>query len=106
METGTIMTLLSVVSAVFGVLISWVAFSRKSKKDTEKVGEDKGVLASDIGYIKAGVDDLKRESRETRHDIGELSTRVTRCEESCKQAHKRIDETHTRMNELHYQTEK
>lgn len=106
METGAIMTIISVISAVAGVLISWAAFAKKGRKDTEKVGEDKGVLASDIGYIKAGVDDLKRESRETRHDIGELSTRITRCEESCKQAHKRIDETHTRMTELHYQTEK
>lgn len=106
MEANMLMPLLSAIAAAFGALVSWAALTRKNKKDTEKVGEDKGVLASDIGYIKAGVDDLKRESRETRHDIGELSTRVTRCEESCKQAHKRIDETHSRMNELHYQTEK
>lgn len=106
MEGNALMMLISAVSTAVGALISWFAFSRKSKKDTEKLGEDKGVLASDIGYIKAGVDDLKRESRETRHDLGDLSTRVTRCEESCKQAHKRIDETHTRMNELHYQVEK
>ena len=97
MEAGAMTTALSVASAVFGALISLIAMSRKSKRDTEKLGEDKGVLASDIGYIKAGVDDLKRESRETRHDLGELSTRLTRVEESCKQAHKRIDELHERI---------
>ena len=48
-------------------------------------------MASDIGYIKAGVDDLKRETRETRSDVRELQERVTRCEESTKQAHKRIN---------------
>ena len=94
MEIGVIMTLLSVLSAACGVLISWITFSRRSKRETERLGESRGVMASDIGYIKAGVDDLKRESRETRSDVCVLSERVTRCEESCKQAHKRIDEIH------------
>lgn len=105
MNTGW-MAFISVGAAALGVLISWLAFARKNKKDSERDGENRGVLASDIGYIKAGVDDLKRESRETRQDVRSLSDRVTRCEESCKQAHKRIDETHTHINELHYQTEK
>jgi hypothetical protein len=94
MDTALLISIFSVISAGLGVLISWLVFSKQKKKDTEKVGEDRGVMASDIGYIKAGVDDLKRETRETRHDMGELSTRVARCEESCKQAHKRIDEIH------------
>ena len=105
METGWVALITAGCTAI-GVLISWLAFSRKNKKDLEKDGESRGVLASDIGYIKAGVDDLKRESRETRQEVRTLSDRVTRCEESAKQAHKRIDETHNRMNELHYQTEK
>lgn len=97
MDTAVLISIFSVVSAALGVLISWLVFSRQKKKDTEKEGENRGVMASDIGYIKAGVDDLKRETRETRHDMGELSTRVARCEESCKQAHKRIDEVHDQI---------
>ncbi len=104
MDTGWV-TLITVGSAALGVFFSWLAFARKNKKDSEKDGESRGVLASDIGYIKAGVDDLKRENRETRKEVREVAERVTRCEESVKQAHKRIDETHVRMNELHYQTE-
>ena len=94
MDTALLISIFSVVSAVIGILISWLVFARTKKKDTEKEGENRGVMASDIGYIKAGVDDLKRETRETRHDMGELSTRVARCEESCKQAHHRLDEIH------------
>lgn len=101
MDAGWV-TLITVGSTALGVLVSWLAFVRKNKKDSEKDGESRGVLASDIGYIKAGVDDLKRESRETRHDMGELSTRVARCEESTKQAHKRIDE----INHQNYQIDK
>ena len=98
MEGAFLTACLSALSGILGAVISWMTLVRKSKRDTEKDGESKGSLASDIGYIKAGVDDLKRESRETRHDMGELSTRVARCEESCKQAHKRIDEIHVHMD--------
>ena len=49
-----------------------------------------GVL-TELGYIKAGVDDLKRDNREIRGDLKTLDERVTRNEESTKQAHKRID---------------
>lgn len=105
MNTGWV-AFISMGATALGVLISWLAFSRKNKKDLEKDGESRGVLASDIGYIKAGVDDLKRESRETRQEVRDIAERVTRCEESVKQAHKRIDEKHNIINELHYQTEK
>lgn len=81
-------------SAALGTLISWVSMAKRLKRDAERGSENRGVLASDIGYIKAGIDDLKRENRETRSELGRLSERVTRCEESAKQAHKRIDEIH------------
>lgn len=94
MENGILTTVITATAGIAGALISWLTLARKGKKETEKDGESRGVMASDIGYIKAGVDDLKRESRETRQSVGELTERVTRCEESCKQAHKRIDEAH------------
>lgn len=94
MQATVIISIFSLIVAALGVGIAWATFSKNTKKATADEGENKGVLASDIGYIKAGVDDLKREIREIRHEVGELSTRVARCEESCKQAHKRIDEHH------------
>lgn len=94
MQATVIISIFSLIVAALGVGIAWATFSKNTKKATSDEGENKGVLASDIGYIKAGVDDLKREIREIRHEVGELSTRVARCEESCKQAHKRIDEHH------------
>lgn len=80
------------VFGVLGFVISYFAFVRGEKKENVEEGQSKGAIASDVGYIKAGVDDLKRESRETRALVGDLTQRVTRCEESCKQAHHRIDE--------------
>ena len=92
MDIVTTIALFSLISGALGVYISWIAFQRQRKKDSESDGKDRGYLASDIGYIKAGVDDLKRESRDTRSDVEHLAIDVARCEESCKQAHKRIDE--------------
>ena len=86
---------MQIVIAFSGVIISlvfsYVGYIRLKRIDLHSDGEQKGSIASDIGYIKAGVDDLKREQREITANIKELSERVTRCEESCKQAHKRID---------------
>ncbi len=94
MDNAVIIPILALISGALGVCISWFAFNHKQRKEAGQEGESRGVMASDIGYIKAGVDDLKRETRETRTDVRELSERVTRCEESAKQAHKRIDEIH------------
>ena len=92
-------TLISIVTALIGAFVGYAGFLRTRKKDQTDEGTVRGAMASDIGYIKAGVDDLKRESRETRQEVAGLTERVTRCEESCKQAHKRIDELHKeRMN--------
>ena len=49
-------------------------------------------MLSDIGYIKAGVDDIKSEQKEQRKTNMEVVARLTAVEESARQAHKRIDE--------------
>ncbi len=78
-------------TAIVSVTIALLSLSRSKKKDTEQGSHDKGAMASDIGYIKAGVDDLKNENRETRKELQGMTERITRCEESAKQAHRRID---------------
>lgn len=99
MQATVIISIFSLIVAALGVGIAWATLAKSRKKDMADEGTNKGILASDIGYIKAGVDDLKREIREIRHEVGELSTRVARCEESCKQAHRRIDEIHTHLED-------
>ena len=82
---------ISAIAAITTVVIALIKLTRaKSKTDNEQ-GQSSGTLISDVGYIKAGVDDLKRDNREMRKDFSDLTERVTRVEESAKQAHKRID---------------
>lgn len=98
MTVATVAAILGIVFGVAGVVISYVTITRSKRKDDTEDGQSKGIIASDVGYIKAGIDDLKRETRDTRTSVNNLSERVTRCEESCKQAHHRIDELHEQQN--------
>ena len=77
---------------VMSFVFSFLTHRRNEKRDIENMSEGRGVLQSDVGYIKAGIDDLKRENKTVNIKIDNISERVTRIEESCKQAHKRIDE--------------
>ena len=79
------------VIGLIGVICSIVAVSRNRAADVKSAGKEDGVVLTELGYIKAGVDDLKRDNREIRGDLKTLDERVTRNEEATKQAHKRID---------------
>ena len=91
--------ILTAVSVIAAVVFGYLAFVRNKKKDDEQDGQDKGTMLSDIGYIKAGVDDIKAEQKEQRKTNMEVVSRLTAVEESAKQAHKRIDEIKAHIDE-------
>lgn len=84
--------ILGIVSSVCAIVFGYMAFFRNRKKDDTEEGKTAGTMLSDIGYIKAGVDDIKTEQKEQRKTNIEVVSRLTAVEESTKQAHKRIDE--------------
>lgn len=88
---GLICSVTSIISAILGFLLSYFTLQRSKKKDDTAEGQNKGEMMSDIRYIKSGIDDLKRETADQRKTVNELGERVTRVEESVKQALKRID---------------
>ena len=90
-KVSILCTVLSLTFAALGYLVAYLTFQRNKTKDDTAEGQNKGEMMSDIRYIKAGVDDLKRETADQRKTVNELGERVTRVEESAKQAHKRID---------------
>ena len=83
---------ISLGGVIVSFLFGYLGYRRGKREDWSFRGETKGTILSDIGYIKAGVDDLKREQKDTLSRLAELGERLSRCEESCKQAHKRIAE--------------
>lgn len=77
--------------SLLGAWLGISTYKRNVEKDCKDDGQDKGVLLTELGYIKAGIDDIKRkqDGQEDKHN--HLAERVTRVEESAKQAHHRID---------------
>ena len=87
----TLLTVLSVVSAVCAIVFGYIAFVRNRDKDKEADVKADATVLTEIGYIKGGIDDIKAEQREQRKTNTEFVSRLTAVEESAKQAHKRID---------------
>lgn len=54
-------------------------------------GEKSGAMASDLGYIKAGVDDLKKELRDLRDGLADLNSRMAVAEQEIKTLWKMIN---------------
>ena len=89
MSTGTVV---AIVGGIAGIVFGLVTLFRNKKQDDAQQGRESGTVLSDLGYIKAGVDEIKAEQKDQRKTNIEFITRLTAVEESTKQAHKRIDE--------------
>lgn len=90
-DWGTVGTIFGIVGVVLSAIFAYLAFNRNRKHDDKGDGQKLGTIQSDLGYVKAGIDDIKTEQREQRNINVSLTERVTAVEESTKQAHKRID---------------
>ncbi len=56
---------ISIGAALCGIVFGYLAFRRNSNKDIIEEAKAQGVLLTDIGYIKSGIDDIKRKQTET-----------------------------------------
>lgn len=91
-------TLISVLAAVAGVVFGVTTFFRNRKQDNTDEGKRTGAIMSELGYIKAGVDDMKRKQEKSDDTIMGFMKELTAVQESTKQAHKRIDGLEDRIN--------
>ena len=64
---------------------------RRSQRNKRDDNREDGSYRSDIGYIKASMDDIKRKLDKQEQQYLDLVTRLTAVESSAKQAHHRID---------------
>lgn len=89
---GIIVSAVGLVGSICAVAFGWAAWRRNEKQDNRSGAREDGQLISDIGYIKSGVDDLKRRLERQEATNMEFASRLSRVESSASQAHKRIDE--------------
>lgn len=79
---------LNIIAVSFGLI--GTAFGIYST--IKKQGNQDGAVMSDIGYIKSGVDDIKRKQEKQDEQNFLVIQRLSAVEESAKSAHKRIDQ--------------
>lgn len=84
-------TIVTILAAASGVILGWIGRTSAIKKDVAHEAGTDAALRTDVEYIKRGVDDIRVDVRQQGQRTDALSERVTRVEESAKQAHKRID---------------
>ncbi|MEI7027168.1 hypothetical protein [Paenibacillus sp. y28] len=91
MDVTVIGAIISVVAAISGIVLGWSARSRTVQQDTAAEAGQGAYLRADMDYIKRGVDDVRLEQRAQGQRFDTLAERVTRVEESAKQAHHRLN---------------
>lgn len=82
---------IGVLGTLLGGILSYAAFFRNSKKDSEEEGKTGGTILTELGYIKGGIDEIKAEQREQRQTNTEVLSRLASVESSVKSAHHRLD---------------
>lgn len=93
-----IVTVISIIAAIGGVVFGVTTIFRNKKQDDTQDGKESGVILTELGYIKSGVDDVKRrQEKQDESMIGFLKD-LTEVRESAKSAHKRIDSLEDRIH--------
>ena len=77
----------SVIIALCGLVLSAVTFFIGRVTNAKNSGQENGVMLTEIGYIKSGIDDMKKKMETADRRYIDLSERVTALEESVKIYH-------------------
>ena len=78
---------LTILPALIGCVVSAAAFFLGRTTAAKSSGQEYGVMLTEIGYIKSGVDDMKKKMEQSDRRYVELAERVTALEEAAKFYH-------------------
>ncbi len=90
-EIAILSTILGVLGTISAITFGYATYKRNAKTDNQDEGKESGTILTEIGYIKAGVDDIKRKQEKQDERHLEIISRITAVEESAKQAHHRLN---------------
>ena len=96
MNVAELASVLGVLGTAAAILFGWAAFQRNNRQDQRAQGKDDGAILTEIGYIKAGVDDIKLEQRDQRAHNESFAARLTAVEGMVHESGRRLD----RLEEL------
>lgn len=73
--------------AIVGLMLSVFTFFVGRLTSAKNSGQEYGVMLTEIGYIKSGVDDMKKKMEQNDRRYIELAEKVTALEEKVKIYH-------------------
>lgn len=82
---------LTIFLSVVSVTLALLGYQLNKSKAIKTDGMESAEIKTQLGYISKGVDDIRLDIKTNERQMRTLGERVTRVEESSKQAHKRID---------------
>jgi hypothetical protein len=91
MEAETVTAVIAAAAAISGIVLGWLGRSRSIRQETVAEASKDAKFHTDMEYIKRGIDDVRIEQRAQGQRFDALAERVTRVEESTKQAHHRLN---------------
>lgn len=83
--------IIGIIVGIGGFIFGLVTFFRNKKSDDASEGRKDGTILTELGYIKSGVDDIKRKQEKQDEQNLKFAERLSSVEASAKQAHKRLD---------------
>ncbi|MDR7237105.1 hypothetical protein [Neobacillus drentensis] len=81
----------AVIIGALGLIVAYQGFQLNKQKETKSESRQDAKIQAQLDYIGKGVDDIRIDLKANERQIGALSERVTRVEESNKSLHKRVD---------------
>ncbi|WP_138226174.1 hypothetical protein [Paenibacillus algicola] len=91
MDWTVLTAIISVTAAISGIVLGWVGKTKAYKAEVVQEATADASLHTDVSYIKTGILDIRVDLRDIGRRMDDFSERLTRVEESAKQAHKRLD---------------
>ncbi|MFC4403336.1 hypothetical protein [Gracilibacillus xinjiangensis] len=91
-ELGVMLSIASVVIGVLGYQLNRQKQQTEHQKNVKNDATREAVIETKLDNISHGVENIRIDLRASEREIGAIGERVTRVEESTKQAHKRIDD--------------
>lgn len=77
-----VMLIIAAIGAVVAVVTGFVGYQNGLKKNSNRDGEDHGILTTNVEYIRTAVDDLKEQMEKMANDHKQFELNVVR--EQCR----------------------
>ncbi|PDY73562.1 hypothetical protein [Bacillus cereus] len=89
---------IGVLIAIASALIGYFSYSLNRSKEIKSDGQQGAEMKAKLEYISKGVDDIRKDQKASERQMVSFGERITRVEESSKQAHKRLDNLEKEAN--------